>query len=173
MVTIAVMAMESLVFVSVAHGQKMYWTNSYGTQGKILRADVDGTNVEDLISAGLDEPHGIALDVIQRKIYWSETGRIRRANLDGSNIENVITVGVLPYGIALDPRRAASIGSILATARFGGRVLTGRVLRSLSRAYPRRWESHSTSISARCTGQTSTQILLSVLTSTGPLLRPL
>ena len=38
---------------------KMYWTEY---SGKIRRADLDGSNVEDLVT-GLDFPHGIALDV--------------------------------------------------------------------------------------------------------------
>ena len=44
----------------VASG-KMYWTD-FGT-GKIQRANLDGSQVEDLITTGLRNPNGIALDL--------------------------------------------------------------------------------------------------------------
>ena len=48
---------------------KLYWTD-YLT-GKIQRANLDGTEIEDLV-AGLDAPEGIALDVSSGKMYWDE-----------------------------------------------------------------------------------------------------
>lgn len=81
---------------------KIYWTDS-GT-GKIQRANLDGSNIEDLIT-GLSEPSGIALDQTSNKMYWTEagTGKIQRANLDGNDIEDLITAGLSePRGIALD-----------------------------------------------------------------------
>ena len=84
----------------------MYWTDS-GTE-KIQRANLDGSNVEDLITTGLEEPFGIALDVGRGKMYWTDSGpaKIQRANLDGSNVEDLITTGLRqPVGIALDVGR--------------------------------------------------------------------
>ena len=53
---------NSLQSASVIEAQqKMYWTD-FGT-GKIQRADLDGSNIEDLITTGLSSPLGIALDV--------------------------------------------------------------------------------------------------------------
>ena len=95
--------------VQSSHGQsavekgKMYWTNrGFGTQ--IQRADLDGSNVEDLITTETGVPDGIALDLTEGKMYWtSRVGEIRRANLDGSNAEHLITEAVkFPQGIALD-----------------------------------------------------------------------
>ena len=40
--------------------QKMYWTNI--STGKIQRADLNGSNIEDLVT-GLRNPVGIALDL--------------------------------------------------------------------------------------------------------------
>ena len=84
---------------------KLYWTD-WGTD-KIQRADLDGSNVEDLVSdAGLDGPDGLALDQSGGKIYWTNVGsnKIQRADLDGSNVEDLITSGLsVPYGLALDP----------------------------------------------------------------------
>ncbi len=87
--------------------RKVYWTvrepGGMGTS-KIRRADLDGQNVEDLI-AGLDEPHDLALDLIGRKVYWTDfgAGKIWRANLvDGQNRENVVSGQSAPVGIDVD-----------------------------------------------------------------------
>ena len=45
---------------------KMYWTD-FGTE-KIQRANLDGSNVEDLVTTGLSDPNGIALDLINSKM---------------------------------------------------------------------------------------------------------
>ena len=80
---------------------KMYRTDNWSK--KIQRANLDGSNVEDLIT-GLDNPTGIALDVTGRKMYWLDWSarKIQRANLDGSNVEDLITGLDNPAGIALD-----------------------------------------------------------------------
>ena len=77
---------------------KMYWTD-WGT-AKIQRANLDGSQVEDLVSTGLDfsglaRPHSLALDVGQGKMYWADgnASRIQRANLDGSQVETLV-IGV-------------------------------------------------------------------------------
>ena len=82
---------------------RMYWTNA-GTRDKIQRADIDGSNVEDLVTAGLSEPIDVALDVAEGKMYWTDQGtdKIQRANLDGSNVEDLITTLDYPVGLALD-----------------------------------------------------------------------
>ena len=83
---------------------KLYWTD-WGTD-KIQRSDLDGSNVEDLVSsAGLNGPDGLSLDMAGSKMYWTDAGtaKIQRANLDGSGVENLITSGLgIPYGLALD-----------------------------------------------------------------------
>ena len=96
-------------------GGKMYWTNTLTwnytlekyTNSKIQRANLDGSNVEDLVTEGLGRPYGIALDVAGGKMYWVDDfiGKIQRANLDGSNVEDLVTrtQGLRgPDGIALD-----------------------------------------------------------------------
>ena len=93
-------------------GGKMYWTHTdwnSDTQefmnGKIQRANLDGSNVEDLITSGLLVPWGIALDVSGGKMYWTdlETDKIQRSNLDGSDVQDLVTQGASrPLGIALD-----------------------------------------------------------------------
>ncbi len=81
---------------------KMYWADSVAD--KIQRANLDGSNVEDLVTTGLSDSDGIALDVAGGKMYWTdtETDKIQRANLDGSNVEDLVTGVKRPPVIALD-----------------------------------------------------------------------
>ena len=87
----------------VANG-KIYWSDN-GTD-KIQRSNLDGSNVEDLVTRPtLSAPVGIALDISGGKMYWIDEGtdKIQRSNLDGSNVEDLVTTGLTaPSGIALD-----------------------------------------------------------------------
>ena len=51
---------------------KMYWTDS--TTDKIKRANLDGSNVEDLITKLESSLWYIALDVGRGKMYWADNG---------------------------------------------------------------------------------------------------
>ena len=92
--------------LEVAKG-KIYWINSYeedeghiGTT--ILRADLDGSNVEVLVTGISAEQ--LVLDEVGGKMYWTDggtdswspDGTIQRANLDGSNVEILVTGLFLP-----------------------------------------------------------------------------
>ena len=82
---------------------KMYWTDS--STGKIQRANLDGTAVQNLVTTGLSGPFGIALDIGAGKMYWTDylTNKIQRANLDGTAVQDLVTTGLLqPRGIELD-----------------------------------------------------------------------
>ena len=85
------------VRVTVSQMSQMYWTSA----GRIQRANLDGSNIEDLVT-GLDWARDLALDVAGGKIYWTNTGRIQCANLDGSNIEDLVTGLDFPFDLALD-----------------------------------------------------------------------
>ena len=50
----------------------MYWTDY--SASKIQRANLDGSGVEDLVTSGLSNPFGIALDVAGGKMYWTDEG---------------------------------------------------------------------------------------------------
>ncbi|MEK7711139.1 MAG: DUF5050 domain-containing protein [Planctomycetota bacterium] len=81
-----------------AFAQKIYWTD-VGT-GKIQRANLDGTNVENLVNAAPEPLGDIALHEGQGKMYWAaDNYYIRRANLDGTDIETVITDFVIAIAI--------------------------------------------------------------------------
>ena len=79
----------------------MYWTES--ALGKIQRANLDGSKVEDLITT-LGEPRGIALDLDGGRMYWTDntTDRIQSANLDGSNVRDLVTGLSIPTSVTLE-----------------------------------------------------------------------
>ena len=82
----------------------MYWVDS-GTE-TIQRANLDGSNIKDIVTTGLRTPAGITLDLTAGKLYWIDSGtnKIQRANLDGSNIEDIVTTGLrTPTSIAVHP----------------------------------------------------------------------
>ena len=83
-------------------GGQMYWTSGC----KIQRANLDGSNVEELVPSSEGIKEGIALDIARNKMYWTlwnaTTDKIQRANLDGSEVEDIITNLKSPRGIALD-----------------------------------------------------------------------
>ena len=84
-------------------GGKMYWMNEDGDgRSKIRRANLDGTNVENLVFFNQwTSPQDIVLDVIGGKMYWVSS-EIWRANLDGTNEENLVNNLFLAESIALD-----------------------------------------------------------------------
>lgn len=87
-------------------GAKIYWTDL--GSGKIQRASLDGTGVEDLVTAGVQEPVDIALDLSHGKMYWTEASpgdyAVFRADLDGANKEGIVAgLGTRLSGIAVDP----------------------------------------------------------------------
>ncbi len=66
-------------------GGKMYWTDS-GTDS-IRRANLDGTSVQTVASALSAFPEGIALDLVNKFVYWVDSdgaNNIYRADLNGS-----------------------------------------------------------------------------------------
>ena len=85
---------------------KMYWADGGRSEQKIQRANLDGSQVEDLVT-GLGGIDGLALDASGGKIYWTERSdkKIRRANLDGSQVEDLVTGLDQPIEVALDVSR--------------------------------------------------------------------
>ena len=92
---------------------QMYWTETdlAEARGIIYRADLDGSNVEPLVTRPSQVLGGLALDVAGDQIYWTGIdlaevrGIIYRASLDGSNIELLVTGEIVPAFLALDVAR--------------------------------------------------------------------
>ena len=96
----------------------MYWSDF--VYGMIQRADLDGSNDEELIITGVT-PFGIALDPAAGKMYWTDIGsdKIQRADLDGSNVEDLVTTDLRnPRGIALDPAAGKMYWSVRDVSTF-------------------------------------------------------
>ena len=70
---------------------------------KIQRGNLNGSNVEDLVTR-LGEPRGLALDLAAGRMYWTDSGRdrIQSADLDGSNIQDLVTGIPGPTSIVLE-----------------------------------------------------------------------
>ena len=88
-----------IFMIAPSEGPDLYLIND----DSIQRMSLVNTNFQDIVT-GLDSPGGIALDVADGKIYWTESwdDKIQRANLDGTNIEYIVTGLDRPEGIALD-----------------------------------------------------------------------
>jgi Low-density lipoprotein receptor repeat class B/Secretion system C-terminal sorting domain len=66
--------------------RKIYWTDLISD--KILRSNLDGTFIEDVIKNGLSLPQGIAIDTLHNFIFWLDNGTktIMRSDINGSNV---------------------------------------------------------------------------------------
>ena len=89
------------VDVDAAAG-KVYWSE-FGAG--IRRANLDGTNLEEVVSLPLsDLAQGVAVDTQGGKIYWAIPGqhKIQRSNLDGTTVEDFLTMAGRPLALAVD-----------------------------------------------------------------------
>ena len=92
-------------------GGRMYWLGDNGSRETIYRANLDGSELEDLLGEwafGYPSISSFSLDTIGRKLYWEEHSYfhgywigILRADLDGSNMEEISLLP--PQGSAFDP----------------------------------------------------------------------
>jgi DNA-binding beta-propeller fold protein YncE len=100
-----------------AKSRKLYWCDREGM--RVMRADLDGSNVETLVDAGQGDPRpgpdatkwcvGVAIDVDGGKVYWTQKGpdnagkgRIFRAGIDvptGQSASNRADIEVLYDGL--------------------------------------------------------------------------
>jgi sugar lactone lactonase YvrE len=120
-------------------GGKIYWTDMGPggaadksvaiNDGRIMRSDLDGRNVETLVPTGITTtPKQLALDVPGGKVYWSDRGdvgdknvnpKIMRSNLDGTSVETIVSADVIsPVGIALDTPN----GKVYFTDRYANTI---------------------------------------------------
>ena len=68
----------------------MFWTD-WGEKPKIERAEMDGSNRQEIISQDIYWPNGVTMDYSAKKIYWTDAKLfyIDKANYDGSQREKV------------------------------------------------------------------------------------
>ena len=104
-VLIALVLVVCVQNMGIAGVNKIYWSE----WGKIRRANLNGSNVEDVIT-GLVYTKDISLDFRNNTIFWIEEdtamvkgvelgySKIMRADADGSNIEEIIGGYHIPFG---------------------------------------------------------------------------
>ena len=77
---------------------KIYLSNWIGMgNGRLQRANLDGSGLEDVLPSVDQGPAGLAVDAASDKVYWAswnidlfDNGAVRRANLDGSGVETLV-----------------------------------------------------------------------------------
>ena len=86
---------------------KLYWIQADLTPAEIRRANLDGSNVETIVTVSTSMPNALALDPQGGHIYWTlDDGRLRRAGLDGANPATLLAGLGRPTWLALDPVNA-------------------------------------------------------------------
>ncbi len=89
------------------HG-RIYWTEIATLDlGWIRSANLDGSDVQTLISTSTGYPHSVELDLVNGYLYWTNirTSVIHRSLLDGSQTIDLLSTGVSPIDMAIDPIR--------------------------------------------------------------------
>jgi len=81
---------------------KLYWTDR--GDDIVSRSDKDGSNIEDIVTSGVNDPYGIGVDKSGGKVYWADRSNntINRSDLDGSNVESIVTGLSNPEALAVD-----------------------------------------------------------------------
>jgi sugar lactone lactonase YvrE len=123
--------------------QRIYWSKWGFSQngGAVLRANINGTQQETLISDGLWGVYGLAVDVDAGKMYFTDTwtsgptnydGTIRTANLDGSMVRTIANLGPtnrpegIAFGLIPEPSSSAIVVSGLLFVSLASRRRTAR-----------------------------------------------
>jgi hypothetical protein len=114
-------------------GGKMYWAE--GHLDRIQRANLDGSDVEDLVHTGtanasFSTVQDVALDIEAGVMYWTDGGdgcqHIRRARLDGTGVETIVSTRLDdPLGLAILPSRSNRSPPRDRRWDFVGRALAG------------------------------------------------
>ena len=102
----------------------LFWTD-LGEEPKIERLSMDGTNHTTIISTGITQPKGLAIDYDTRALFWCDAvrDRIESSNFDGSH-RTILLEG----GIIFDPFSLAFFnGSLFWSDLVVGAVYTLRV----------------------------------------------
>jgi hypothetical protein len=69
--------------------QRLYWTSSHGYaagNGKVHSANVDGSDVQQVLALSDNYPYGMAVDADSGRMFWANTlaASLERASLDGT-----------------------------------------------------------------------------------------
>src|SRR5690606_1445541 len=97
----------------------MWWTEN--STGKLFRANLDGSGVEEFVDFGTNSS-GLEIDADGGKVYWATRNPdgIVRANLDGSDVETIVSMA-RSNDVALD-----SVNGKI----YWGDILSGQIRRA-------------------------------------------
>uniref|UniRef100_T1KEV8 EGF-like domain-containing protein n=1 Tax=Tetranychus urticae TaxID=32264 RepID=T1KEV8_TETUR len=85
----------------------MFWIHREGTNSKIEKAGMDGLERKVILSHNLTWPHGMTLDLYERRLYWSDIGSktIESSDYDGKYRFTLISGHVKnPFGLTIYDR---------------------------------------------------------------------
>jgi len=93
----------ALAAVSPAQAAKIYWTDT--SSDKVQSSNLDGSNVQDIVTTGLISPQTLAVDQTNGQFYVSDEGtdEITRYELDGSGSQTILSQPTELSAIDVDP----------------------------------------------------------------------
>lgn len=93
----------ALTAVSPAQAAVIYWTDT--SSDKVQSSNLDGSNVQDVVTTGLSSPQTLAVDQTNGQFYVSDEGtdEITRYELDGSGSQTILTQTASLSAIDVDP----------------------------------------------------------------------
>ena len=86
----------------VVAGVRLYWIDGLAGQLGVYRARLDGSDVEQ-VAAALREPAGLTVDLVQDRIYWSDTYDVWSADLNGASPVSIVYPDGSAGYLAVDP----------------------------------------------------------------------
>ncbi|KAI8510904.1 hypothetical protein Bbelb_118200 [Branchiostoma belcheri] len=99
----------SSTFLSMESTEGYLFLGDWGDDAKIERITLDGKDREVLVSSGLKYPNGIALDIRQRRLYWTDAGlkRIESITIHGKDRKLLVEEEFAPhpFGITVSEDR--------------------------------------------------------------------
>ena len=87
---------------TTASAQQIYWCEGGWGAGELYRAELDGSNKQQLFTSNSESFSVVQLDIGAEKIYWTGDDKVRRANLNGTNVEELFVGSFFSEGLALD-----------------------------------------------------------------------
>ena len=123
-IIVVAVALIAVASIQSTHAGKIYWSTMDSSDPALLRAELDGTDIETVVSGNTK---GLAVGAVDRKVYWghfslpTQGNSIRRANLSGSNPEILVDLwAISPLYIALDRNRGRYYVALGAFEDCGG-----------------------------------------------------
>jgi sugar lactone lactonase YvrE len=105
-ITVATVVAAILTAATAAGAQQIYWTVT--ETSTILRANLDGSNTEELPTTQFGAPHDLAVDTFNEKMFWTSSehgqlksgkrtlldyGKMLSADLDATHVETLFATG--------------------------------------------------------------------------------